>query len=73
MGGRFSKNKKKTGKSKRKNPDNENENSNLYKTPTEIQQQVEKPDFQAMFDYDKNGSEDISIRKHDLLKLLINE
>jgi hypothetical protein len=32
-----------------------------------------KVDFQAIFDYEKNGAEDISMRKHDLLKVIINK
>jgi hypothetical protein len=74
MGGRFSKSKK-TRKGKKDAQPGSPYSSNRYSTPKVLLQQppVEKPDFQALFDYDRNGTEDISMRKHDLLKVIINE
>ena len=80
MGNLFSKNKK-TKKNKNKPSDkletggrdigvNEYQKSSamLPSTPP-----PEKPDFQALFDYERNGMEDISIKKNDLLKVLLSE
>jgi hypothetical protein len=68
MGGRFSKSKKTRKGPKKDAQAGSSYSSNQYSTPP-----VEKPDFQALFDYDRNGTEDISMRKHDLLKVIINE
>ena len=68
MGKIFSKNKKKQRFTKI-DPPNEPKSPNVYQptvvAPTKVP--IEKPDFIALFDYDKSTTEDISMKKNDLL------
>jgi hypothetical protein len=74
---------KKHSKIKKKTIENKNDVPNDRYQPTRMQHStpqlpskplpVEKPNFQALFEYDKTGTEDISMRKEDPLFVLNKE